>query len=121
MGIKYLLTPQVISCIILLGMFIFTIRSFLLYTRQVSELKPRLQHLDREVDRRQEAMADKKKAVAELNKVVAPLLEREAALRAYYEEIRAAEVDEEKRALLQQQASEAEHKVRVSRKKLGIE
>ena len=121
MGIKYLLSPQVIACIIILGMLMLTIRSLLLYSRHLSELHPRLLHLDREINRRQEAVADKKKAVAELTLGVIPLQAREAALRAYYEELRGIEVEEEKRALLQQQAYEAERKVRVSRKKLGFD
>lgn len=122
MGVKFLLTPQVISCIIILGMLILTIRSILLYTRHVSELQPRLMHLDREINKRQEGMADRKKAVAELAVLVTPLQERETALRSYYEELRNIEVEEEKRALAQQQAYEAEKKVRVSRKRImGIE
>lgn len=121
MGVKFLLTPQVISCIIILGMLVLTIRSILLYARHLSELQPRLMHLDREVNRRLEGMADRRKAVAELTLAVTPLQEREAALRSYYEELRNIEVEEEKRALAQQQAHEAEKKVRISRKKMGIE
>lgn len=121
MGIKYLLSPQVISCIITLGMLMLTIRSILLYSRHRSELQPRLLHLDREIDKRQEAMVDKKKAVAALTLVVTPLQEQEAVLRSYYEELRGIEVEDEKRALLQQQTSDAERKVRASRKKMGID
>lgn len=121
MGIKVLLTPQVVSCIIILGMLFLTIRSILLYTRHLSELQPRLSHLDRELNRRSEGMADRRKVVAELLAVVTPLQEREAALRSYYEELRGIEVEEEKRALAQQAANEAEKKVRISRKKMGID
>jgi chromosome segregation ATPase len=121
MGIKFLFTPQVVSSIILLGMLVLTIRSILLYSRHQSELTPRLSHLDREFNKRQEGMADAKKAVAELTLLVTPLQEREAALRSYYEQLRSIEADEEKRALAQQQANEAEKKVRISRKKLGID
>ena len=120
MGLKFLLTPQVISCVILLGMLVLVIRSILLYSRHQSELQPRLMHLDREVNKRREGMADHKKVVAELTSSVTPLQEREGALRAYYEELRNIEVEEEKRSLAQQQAYEAEKKVRISRKKMGI-
>ncbi|MBI2502768.1 MAG: hypothetical protein HYW07_05990 [Candidatus Latescibacteria bacterium] len=120
MGLKFLLTPQVISGIILLGMLILTIRSILLYTRHLSELQPRLHHLDREVNRRQESMADRKKVVATLALALAPLQEREQSLRSYYEELRNIEAEEEKRALAQQQVYEAEKKVRIARKNLGI-
>ena len=121
MGIKFLLTPQVISCVIILGMLILTIRSILLYARHLSELQPRLSHLDREINKRQEAMADGRKVVAELSAVVSPLQEKETILRTYYEELRDIEAEEEKRALAQQQASEAEKKVRISRRKMGID
>ena len=121
MAIKDLLSPQVISCIITLGMLMLTIRSVLLYSRHFSELQPRLLHMDREIEKRQEAMADQKKAVAELTRVITPLQEQEAALRSYYEELRGIEVEDEKRLLLQQQTSDAERKVRLSRKKIGID
>ena len=121
MGLKVFLTPQVISCIIILGMLFLTIRSILLYTRHLTELQPRLSHLDRELNRRVEGMADRKKTVDELSAVVNPLQKQESALRAYYEELRGVEVEEEKRALAQQQAYEAEKKVRISRKKMGID
>jgi len=121
MDIKVLLTPQVISCIIILGMLVLTIRSILLYTRHLGELQPRLQHLDRELTKRLEGMGDQRKAVAELTALVSPMQEREAALRAYCDELRGLEATEEKRALAQQQASEVQKKVRISRKKMGID
>ncbi len=120
MGFKVLLTPQVISCIIILGMLILTIRSILLYSRHLSELQPRLHQLDRELARRLEGMGDRRKAVADLAAQVNPLEAKESVLRAYYEELRDLEAQEEKRALAQQQAYEAEKKVRISRKKMGI-
>ena len=120
MGLKYLLSPQVISCIIILGMLVLVIRSILLYSRHMSELQPRLLHLAREIRNRQEGMAELKKTVAELSAVVTPLQESEAILRTYYEGLRNIEAEDEKRALAQQQAYEAEKKVRISRKKMGI-
>ena len=75
----------------------------------------------REIRNREEGMADRKKTVADLAALVAPLQAREEVLRSYYEELRNVEVEEEKRALAQQQAYEAEKKVRISRKKMGID
>lgn len=94
MGLKYLLSPQVISCIIILGMLVLIIRSILLYSRHMSELQPRLTHLDREIRNRLEGMADRKNAVAKLTAIVTPLQEKEGLLRSYYEELRNIEVGE---------------------------
>jgi len=120
MNLDFLLSPQVVASIIILAMLILSIRSVLLYTRNAAALRPRLLHLDRELRKRHEGAAEKRKAVEALTRQLAPLRAQETALRDYYEELRELEREEEKKDLAKHQEEEAERRLRITRRKMGL-
>lgn len=121
MDLSVLLSHQVIAGVIIVSMLLLSLRSILLYSRRASEIRPRLMQLDRELAKRHESTAEKKKAVAALERLVAPLRDQEASLRSYYEELRAIELEEERKFLAKRQEEEAQRKVRIQRKKMGFD
>lgn len=115
MGSSFLLSPPVIAGITVIAMLGLSVRSLRLYTRQAPEFRSRLKRLDRDLVKMQGGMSGKKKAIADLEHQLAPIQRQEAALRAYYEELRAIEIEAEKKALARQQAEKPDLQVKVAR------
>lgn len=115
MGSSVLLSPPVIAGITILAMLGLSVRSIRLYTRQAPEFRSRLKRLDRDLAKCNAPTAEKRKAVADLEHQLAPFQSKEAALRAYYEELRAIEIEAEKKALARQQAEKPDLQVKVAR------
>lgn len=115
MGFAVLLSPPVIAGITIIAMLGLSVRSIRLYTHQAPEFRSRLKRLDRDLAKCNTPTAAKRKAVADLEHQLAPLQSKEAALRAYYEELRAIELEAEKKALARQQAEKPDLQVKVAR------
>lgn len=120
MNFDFLLSPQVIASIIILAMLILSIRSVMIYSRNAAALRPKLMHLDRELSKRTAGTGEKRQAVEALSRQLAPLRQQETALRAYCEELRGLELEEEKKDLAKNQDQDKESRLRITRRKMGL-
>ena len=121
MGFAVLISPPVIAGITLTAMLGLSVRSFRLYSRRVPEFRSQLKRLDRELAKWHGGMSEKQQAVAALEHQIAPLQSKEAALHSYFEELRAIELEAEKKALARQQAEKPSRKLEITVKKKGWE
>ena len=115
MGSSFLLSPPVLTVLTLLAMLGLSARSLRSYARQAPEFRSRLKRLDRDLAKCNTPTAEKRKAIADLEHQLVPFQSKEAALRAYYEELRAIEIEAEKKALARQQAEKPDLQVKVAR------
>lgn len=115
MGFAVLLSPPVIAGITIIAMVGLSVRSIRLYSRGVQEFGSRLKRLDRDLEKFRGGMSDRKKAVADLENQLAPIQNKEAVLRAYFEELQAVQMEADKKALARQQAEKPDLQVRVAR------
>ena len=97
-----------------------SIRSILFFSRRAGELRPKLEGVERELERLRNGMADKKSRVAELTPIVAPLKEATDKMTTYYEELTDLRLEEEKRVHEAQELEESQRKKRVQRSKMGM-
>jgi hypothetical protein len=120
-ALEALLSTEVIAGILIIAAFAMGIRSILHFTSQAAGLRPKLDEVTRELKRLRSGMSERKKAVEKLAKVVAPVQEREATMREYFEEIQQLGIDMEKQEAEQSVQDEANRRRRVQRKKMGFE
>ena len=81
------LSTEVIAGIIIIGALVMSVRSILMFTRQASEMAPKIQKLDMALTKIRDAKDEKKKIVKELTVIVDPLRSREGKLREYHERV----------------------------------
>lgn len=115
MGSSVLISPPVLTVLTLLAMLGLSARSLRAYARQAPEFRSRLKRLDRDLAKWSVPTAEKRKAIADLEHQLAPFQSKEAALRAYYEALRAIELEAEKKAMARQQAEKPDLQVKVAR------
>ena len=114
------LTTEVIAGVLIISGFAMAIRSVLHFTKEASDLHLKLGEIERELSKLRDGMGEKKKAVDSLSQAVAPIRERESKIRLYYEELREADIAEEKKEQAQEEEKEAQRQKRVQRKKMGL-
>ncbi len=66
-------------------------------------------------------MDEKKKIVKDLTVIVDPLRAREGKLRAYYEDIKNIDLNDERETASKEEKDEAEKRKRIHRKKMGFD
>ena len=110
-----ILSPPVVAGLTFVATLGLSARSIGLYARRAPELRAQLKRLDRDLAKGAGGMSGKKKAVANLEQQLAPLQSKEAALRAYAEELQALELAAEKKELAKQQAEKPDLQVKVAR------
>lgn len=115
------LSTEVIAGIIIIGALVMSVRSILMFTRQASEMAPKLQKLDMALTKIRDGMDEKKKIVKDLSVIVDPLRAREGKIRAYYEEIKNIELNDERETASKEEKDEAEKRKRIQRKKMGFD
>ena len=96
------------------------IRTILVFTREISALRPKLSNAEHTLDRLRAGMKDNKERVGELSDVVDPIRELEGKMRAYYEAMQDLVMDDEKKKLAEEQDAESGRKRRIQRKKMGF-
>ena len=115
------LSTEVIAGILIVAAMAMAVRSILFFTREASQMGPRVQKLDTDLSKYRDGMGSKKKVVKELTEVVDPLREREGNLRGYYDQLRGIELKAEKEQESASEDEEAARKKRVQRKKMGFD
>lgn len=121
MNVFDILTTEVIAGILIIGALVMSVRSILMFTREASDMAPKIQKLDMSLSKIREGMDDKKKLVKDLTVIVDPLREREGRLRAYYEEIKNIELAYERETADKEEKDEAEKRKRIQKKRMGLD
>lgn len=89
MGFAVLMSPPVVAGIAFAAMLGLSVRCLRLYSRCVPEFRSQLKRLDRELAKRHEGLAEKQRALADLEHLTSPLQSKEAALLAYLKVLQA--------------------------------
>ena len=116
-----ILSAEVLAGTIILAALLLSVRTILNYSREASTMAPKQQRIEINLQRLQEGMGEKRKSVMKLSALVEPLREREGRLRTYFEELKNIELEYERTANEDEQKEEAERRVRVQRKKMGMD
>ncbi len=90
------------------------------FTRDVSELRPKLVQLENTHARLREALTNNKELVGNLSQEVEPIQDLEAKMRAHYEVMQDLQLEDEKQRLAAEEEADTGRKKRVQRKKMGF-
>ena len=91
------------------------------FTKDVSELRPKLTQLENTLDRIRTTLTDNKELVGNLSQEVEPIQELERKMRAHYGVMQDLQLEDEKRRLAAEAEAEAGtgRKMRTERKEIG--
>ena len=115
-----LLSAEVLASLLVVGSLVMSIRSILFFTKTASNLRPKLEEVELELNRLRNGMADKKQRVAELQPVVAPLKSTTEKMTSYYEQLTDMRIEDEKRVHEAEGQQETERKKRIQRTMMGL-
>tara|TARA_A100001037_G_scaffold133379_1_gene121006 strand:- start:9 stop:506 length:498 start_codon:yes stop_codon:yes gene_type:complete len=118
--IDSLLSTELIASVIICGAFFMAIRTIMGFTRDVSELRPKLVQLENTHARLREALTNNKELVGNLSQEVEPIQDLEAKMRAHYEVMQDLQLEDEKQRLAAEEEADTGRKKRVQRKKMGF-
>ena len=110
------LAPEVLHGIVIIAVFAFTVRSLLIYSRDSSELRLKLDKAERNLKRLRDGMAGQKKRVDVLTKKVDPLQLRFDQMNTLYESGKKIEDETERTAEQNQEEAEKAEKAEKARK-----
>ena len=114
-----MLSQEVISGIIIIFAFAMCIRTILSYTNEASELRPKISEIDRKLNSQRNGMKNHQSKVEKLSETVRPLKEREALMRAYYDQMKDTELEQERKQMADQADEEDKRDRPIQRKSLG--
>ena len=121
MGIfDVLLSTDVLAGVVAIGSVAITVRSFLIYSKDASDLRPKLETIDKELKQLRESIGPKKKLVDQLSKEVAPVKEKEQKFSDYFEQLRELEIAEEKKEVQNAADEEANKRSKSQRRRMGF-
>lgn len=91
------------------------------FTKDISELRPKLIQLENTLDRMRTTLTDSKELVGNLSQEVEPIQDLEGKMRAHYEIMQDIQLEDEKKRLAAEAEAEAEtgRKMRTGRKQIG--
>ncbi len=115
-----LLSTELIASVVICGALLMAIRTILVFTRDVADLRPKLSKIESALDRIRDRMADNKELVSTLSKEVAPIEDLEGKMRAHYEAIQEQEREAEKKNIENEEDELSGRKRRIQRKKMGF-
>ena len=118
--LEVLLAPEVLAGVLIVGALAIAVRSLLHFSKEASQLRPKLDNVDRQLKQLRETIAPKKQQIGELSTVVAPIKLEEQKFSTYYNQLKDIEINAEKEALKKQDEEEAAQRRRVQRKKMGF-
>jgi chromosome segregation ATPase len=116
-----ILSTEILAGILIIGAFAMAIRSTLHFSREAADLRPKLNEVERELNRLRNGTQERKKAIQTLSLEVAPIKEKETQIRLYYEQLQAMDLEYEKKEHAQTEKAEAEKRRRIQRKRMGFE
>ncbi len=115
------ISTEIIAGILIAGAFAMCIRSILSFTNEATDLRPKLSKIEHGLSSLKDGMKGRKAKVAKLNEVVSPLKNHEAEMRAYYEQMKKIDLDDEKKQLAEQAEADNKRQRRIQRKKMGFD
>ena len=115
-----LLTLEAGASVLMVGALAIVVRSFLLYSKEASELQPKLNRVNKELNRLREKIEPKKKLISQLNKEIVPLREKEKEFDDFFQTLRQVELDEEKKEVAEERESSADKKRKLQRRRMGF-
>ena len=118
--LEVLLAPEILSGILIVGSLAIAVRSLLHFSKEASALRPKLESVDKELNKLRDGIVPKRKVVSELGKEVSPIREKEQRLAGYGQQLRELEIEAEKKELETQEEAESEKRRRVQRKRMGF-
>ena len=118
--LEVLLAPEILAGILIVGSLAIAVRSLLHFSKEASTLRPKLESVQKELDRLREGIVPKRKVVNELGKEVSPVRDKEQRYSGYTEHLREIEIEQEKKELESQEQVESEKRKRVQRKRMGF-
>ena len=119
--IDSLISDELVASIIICGTFFMVIRTIMGFTKDISELRPKLIQLENTLDRMRTTLTDSKELVGNLSQEVEPIQDLEGKMRAHYEIMQDIQLEDEKKRLAAEAEAEAEtgRKMRTGRKQIG--
>ena len=115
-----LLSTELIASVNICGAFFVAIRTIMGFTRDVSELRPKLVQLENTHARLRETLTTNKELVGNLSQEVEPIHDLETKMRAHYEVMQDLQLEDEKQRLAAEEEADTGRKRRVQRKKMGF-
>ena len=115
-----LLSTEFIASVIICGVLFMAIRAIMGFTRDVSELRPKLVQLENTQARLRETLTTNKELVGNLSQEVEPIQDLETKMRAHYKVMQDLQLEDEKQGLAAEEEADAGRKRRVQRKKMGF-
>lgn len=116
-----LLSPEVLAGIVAIAALGMAVRALLAFSSDNSELRPKLDKIENDLNRYRDGMKEQKEIVEELEKVVRPLADSEEELRTYYEQLKALEMEVERQEAKTAADDEEARRRRIQRKRMGYE
>ena len=118
--INSLLTLEAGASVIMVGALAIIVRSFLVYSKEATELQPKLTIVDKELTRLRENIEPKKKFISQLHKETIPLREKEQKFDTFFQVLKQAELDEEKKEVAEERENKADKKRSMQRRSMGF-
>ena len=116
-----ILSTEVITGILIVASLAMTVRSILFFTREASQMSPRLIKVEADLAKFNESRGERKQIVVDLNTVVAPLRAREERLRTYYDRLRNMELEHDRAEQEAEEEDEEASRKRAQRKRMGFD
>ncbi len=118
-SVNGLLSTEIITGVIIIGCFAMGVRSILAFTNEVTELRPKLNELERRLVNLRDSLQSYQDKVDKLSDDVRPLKQQEAHMRSYYDEMKRIELDSEREKLVTEEKEENKRELNIQRKKMG--
>ena len=117
---KSFLATEILASVLMIGSLAIVVRSYMVYAKDAGELSPRLEKIEKELEKRLKKLEPKRKTVGALSKLVLPVREKEQKYLTYYTELRESELEAEKATVENAEEQEAEKRRRLQRKRMGF-
>ena len=115
-----LLTLEAGASVLVAGALAIVVRSFNLYSKEASDLQPKLKRVNKELNRLREQIEPKKKLISQLNKEIVPLREKEKEFDDFFQTLRQVELEEKKEVADEQEKNSADERRKLQRRRMGF-
>jgi len=115
-----LLTLEAGASVLVAGALAIVVRSFNLYSKEASDLQPKLKRVTKELNRLREQIEPKKKLISQLNKEIVPLREKEKEFDDFFQTLRQVELEEKKEVADEQEKNSADERRKLQRRRMGF-
>ena len=99
---------EVVTSIISLGVISMSVSCIIAFSKEVGELLPKLTGVERRLRRLRDGMESSQSTVAELSKLISPLMQQESNLQSYYGEMKELTLQLEREQFISEQSEGGE-------------